>query len=287
MIDCLFATYDELPGLDPDDRLAVDALRSVGLCAEPAVWNDPCVDWTQARVCVLRSTWDYPARFHEFLRWIDSVSTKTSLWNPAPVVRWNSHKFYLRDLERKGVPVVPTAWIARGTSLRLRELLRQRSWSEAVIKPAFGAGTVDVLKVDASVDGIASGQQHADRLLTEQDVLVQPYLHSVTEYPERALVFIDGSYSHAATKTPFQALLPAGEAGEQPVEASAQEIAIATRAMEAVPGPHLYGRVDLVRDDAGAPVVIELELIEPSLFLAMHPPAAGAFARAIARMLAG
>jgi hypothetical protein len=132
---------------------------------------------------------------------------------------------------------------------------------------------------------MAEGQAHATGLLEEQDVLVQPYLSSVREYPERALVFIDGAYSHAASKTPFQALLPAGEAGEAPVVATGEEIETATKAMAAVPGRVLYGRVDLVRDAAGAPVVIELELIEPSLFLGMHPSAATAFADAIVRFI--
>jgi glutathione synthase/RimK-type ligase-like ATP-grasp enzyme len=286
MIDCTFVTYCELPDLDPDDRLAVEALRALDVRVEAAVWDDSHVDWTQTRACVLRSTWDYPLRIAEFLGWVDEVSKKTSLWNPAGVVRWNSHKFYLRELEARGVPIVPTAWVSRGSAVDLPSLMGERGWRQSVVKPAYGAGTVGVRRVGSSREAIADGQAHATGLLAEQDVLVQPYLNSVREYPERALVFIDGAYSHAVSKTPFQALLPAGEAGEEPVVATGEEIDTATKAMAAVPGRQLYGRVDLVRDDAGAPVVIELELIEPSLFLGMYPPAATAFAGAIARFIA-
>jgi glutathione synthase/RimK-type ligase-like ATP-grasp enzyme len=285
VIDCTFVTYRELPDLDPDDRLAADALQALGVRIETAVWNDPRVDWTQTRTCVLRSTWDYPLRIAEFLGWVCEVSKKTSLWNPAQMVRWNCHKFYLRDLAERGVEIVPTAWLRRGDAFDLASLMRERGWTQCVVKPAHGAGTVGVRKVDSSREAIAEGQEHTTGLLAEQDVLVQPYLNSIGDYPERALVFIDGAYSHAVSKTPFQALLPAGEAGEQPVVATVEEVEAATKAMAAVAGRQLYGRVDLVRDDAGAPVVIELELIEPSLFLAMHPPAAKAFAEAIARVV--
>lgn len=285
MIDCTFVTYRELPDLDPDDRLAADALRALGLRVAASVWSDPEVDWTLSCACVLRSTWDYPLRVSEFLGWIDDVSKRTSLWNPADVVRWNSHKFYLRELEARGVPIVPTAWVSRSSALDLSSLMGERNWKQSVVKPSYGAGTVGVRHVGSSRQAIADRQAHATGLLAEQDVLVQPYLNSVREYPERALVFIDGAYSHAVSKTPFQALLPAGEAGEEPVAATGEEIETATKAMAAVPGRQLYGRVDLVRDDAGAPVVIELELIEPSLFLGTYPPAAIAFAHAIARFI--
>lgn len=285
MIDCTFATYGALPDLDPDDRLALDALRALGLHVEAAVWNDPRVDWAQTRACVLRSTWDYPLHIARFGRWIDEVSAMTSLWNPAPAIKWNSHKFYLRDLEARGVPIVPSAWVRKGDAFDLASLMRERAWSECVVKPVHGAGTVGVRRVGPTQAAVAEGHAHAARLLGEQDVLVQPYLRSVGEYPERALVFIDDAYSHAVSKTPFQALLPAGEAGEELVVATGAEIEVAARAMAAVRGRLLYGRVDLVRDDAGAPVVIELELIEPSLFLGMHPSAADAFARAIQRVI--
>jgi glutathione synthase/RimK-type ligase-like ATP-grasp enzyme len=284
---CTFATYGALPELDPDDRLAASELERRGVEVRAAVWNDPAVDWSAEDVCVLRSTWDYPQRPNAFVRWIDDVALVSALWNPAAVVRWNLNKRYLLDLGERGVPIVPTALVSRGTPLDLVSLMRARGWSRAVVKPAFGAGTVGVRKAGDSGASRAVAQAHADLLLRDQDALVQRYLPSVESYRERALVFVDDAYSHAVAKSPFQALLPAGEAGEALVEATAEEIALARTALAAAPGPRLYARVDLVRDDEGAPVVIEVELVEPSLFLAMHPPAAAALADAIHRRLSG
>jgi len=282
---CAFATYADLPQLDPDDGLAADACIAVGIDVVPAVWDDPAVDWSRFDACVVRSTWDYPRRAEGFAAWIDRVEAATSVWNRPATLRWNMHKGYMRDLAARGVPIVPTAIVERRTPLDLDEFLRARAWSDAIVKPAHGAATLGVRRVESSPASVALAQRHVDELLADVDVLVQPFLRSVTAYRERALVFIDGEYSHAATKEPFQGLEVAGHAGERPVTATREEIALAERALAAIEGDHLYARVDLVRDDADAPVVIEVELIEPSLFLAMHPPAAARLAAALAKRL--
>jgi hypothetical protein len=149
------------------------------------------------------------------------------------------------------------------------------------LKPAIGLSTYGVRRVT----GANGDQAHLDWLLRDHDVMVQPYMTSVEDYGERALMFIDGTYSHAVRKTSFQALLPAGEAGEMPAEATGAEIAVAVKAMQALPALPLYARADLVHDSTGAPLVIEFELIEPTLFLGMHPRAAHRFADAIAALL--
>jgi glutathione synthase/RimK-type ligase-like ATP-grasp enzyme len=283
---CAFATYADLPRLDPDDRLAADACAPLGIDVVAAVWDDPAVDWSRFDACVVRSTWDYPLRAAAFAAWIDRLEGATTVWNAPATLRWNMHKGYMRELAARGVPIVPTEIVERRTPLDLDAFLRDRAWPDAIVKPAHGAATFGVYRVEASSASVALAQRHVDELLAGVDVLVQPFLRSVTEYRERALVFIDGVYSHAATKEPFQPLEAAGQAGERLVTATPEEIALARRALAAVPGDNLYARVDLVRDDSGAPVVIEVELIEPSLFLAMHPPAADRLATALARRLA-
>ncbi len=227
-------------------------MRAVRDQRRAAVWDDPTVDWSRFDACVVRSTWDYPHRAGAFAAWIDRLERATTLWNPPATLRWNMHKGYMRDLAARGVPIVPTEIVERRTPLDLDAFLRDRAWSEAIIKPAYGAATFGVRRVEPSSASVALAQRHVDELLAGVDVLVQPFLRSVTEYRERALVFIDGAYSHAATKEPFQPLEPAGHAGERPVTATAQEIALAQRALAAIPGGHLYARVDLVRDDADA-----------------------------------
>jgi glutathione synthase/RimK-type ligase-like ATP-grasp enzyme len=282
--DFTFATYDGLPDLDPDDRLAVDALARRGLRAVPAVWNSPDVDWAAGGICVIRSTWDYHLDYAGFLAWADRVAAVAPLWNPPRIVRWNSNKRYLEELERRGAPVVPTAWLAARGRSDLGALLRNRGWSRAVVKPVVGLATRNVMMVDGTAAGIARAQAHVDMLLADQDVMVQPYVDSVDSYGERALVFIDGEYSHAARKTAFQPLAVAGEAGETAAVAEADEIEVATRVAGMVDGA-LYARVDLVRDASGKPIVIEFELVEPSLFLGLYPPAAERFASALADLL--
>ena len=285
MPDFTFVTYDGLPDLDPDDRLAVDALAKRGLTVRPAIWNDPRVDWSRAGVCIIRSTWDYHLDHPGFLRWAERVSSVAQLWNPLPMVRWNSHKTYMQDIARQGAPVVPTLWLPKGASPDVAALLREHGWQRAVIKPVVGLATRGVMRVDATSAGLGAAQSHTDALLVENDVMVQPYVASVEEYGERALVFIDGAYSHAVAKTPFQILAAAGEAGETPVVATPEEVDVASRVAAMAPGRALYARVDLVRGENGEPLVIEFELVEPSLFLSLHPPAAERFASALASLL--
>ncbi len=279
MTDFTFITYRDLPNLDPDDRLAADLLGQRGFTVGAAVWDDPTVVWTDAGICVLRSTWDYNLRLRQFLAWAESVAAVAPLYNPISLVRWNSHKSYLKDLAARGVPVVPTRWLKMAAPVDLRALLAEQCWERAVAKPAVGLATYGVKVVDASPDA----QAHVTNLLREYDVMLQPYIVSVEDYGERALVFIDETYSHAARKTAFQSLAPTGHAGETPVEATGAEIAVGVAAMQALGEPALYGRVDIVHDDAGAPRVIEVELVEPTLFLGMHPRAATRFADALAK----
>jgi glutathione synthase/RimK-type ligase-like ATP-grasp enzyme len=285
-VDCFFVTYDGLPDLDPHDRLVVTELAVRGVVVEPAVWTDASIDWGAARLCVVRSTWDYHAKHADFLRWLREVESKSAVRNHPAVIRWNSHKFYLRDLQKAGVPIVPTHWLNRGAATALEGIRSERGWSELIIKPAHGASSTDVLHVRASVEEVKRGQLHLERLLRDQDVLVQPFLTTLTHYPERALVFVDGAFTHAVEKTPYQKALPSGEAGPAPlVEATAQEIEVAMRAMETAAEPPLFCRVDLVRDERDAICVLELELIEPTLFLGEHAPAVGALADAVVRLL--
>lgn len=280
MVDCIVATCEGIPRLDPDDRLLLSALRARGLTVEVAVWNDPSVDWSAARLCLLRSMWDYPKHYERFCNWLDSIERATTVRNTVGLVRWNSHKGYLLDLARAGTPIVPTAWIQRGQRVELRTLLVERGWSEAIVKPARGSAAHDVLRV--SLDETERGQAHLGRLLRDQDALVQPYMHAVESYPERSLVFIGGAYSHAVSKRPFDTKLAIGDATARLVAPTPAEHAVAACAMTSLPGDApLYGRVDVFRSGDGDAVVNEVELIEPALYLGAHPPAAGALADAI------
>jgi glutathione synthase/RimK-type ligase-like ATP-grasp enzyme len=280
-VDVGLVTFTGLPDLDPDDRPLADALSARGLSVLPAVWDDPAVDWSAFRVAVLRSTWDYFHRRDEFLAWARRVSETTRLWNPLSVVEWNTHKFYLRELSAKGAPVVPTAFLDRGRRADLAAILALRAWPTVVVKPAVSADSWGTIR--ATADTLAAGQAHLDALLRERDVMVQPFLSSVEESGERCLVFIDGRLSHAVRKRSL--FLGGRHVGPEgvpvPIAPDEAEVAEEVLRLAGLP-PLLYARVDLARDMSGRPLLMELELVEPTLFLKDHPAACARLAEAIA-----
>jgi glutathione synthase/RimK-type ligase-like ATP-grasp enzyme len=286
VIDCTLVTCERVPALDPDDRLLLDELRDRGLSVSIAVWSDRSVQWGASRLCLLRSTWDYHYRYSEFFAWLERAETITTVKNDPHLIRWNSHKSYLRKLERHGVPVVPTTLIARGSKQNLAALARSKGWSDLVLKPAYGAASHEVLLVRGNALDQAAGQAHLDRMTQHQDVLVQPYLDAVVGYGERALVFFAGRYSHAVVKKPFDTVLAVGDARSSRVEADACEIETASHALRGVPGKPLYARVDLLRDGSHNVCVSEVELIEPGLYLGVGAAVRRAFADAIKGELA-
>jgi glutathione synthase/RimK-type ligase-like ATP-grasp enzyme len=274
-------TYSGLPELSDDDRLLLAELRTLGLRAEPAIWDDPEVDWATARAAVVRSTWDYHHHHERFLEWADRAGALTRLFNLPETLRWNSHKGYLADLEANGVPVVPTVWLVAGSEASLPEILASQGWTQAVVKPAVSASGHETWRVRAGKT--AQAQRRLDRLLAERDMMVQPFLASVEDPGERSLIFVEGQHTHTARRpAPFGA--GAGEmAGVRPIEAAPDEVALAYKVLHAAGRQTLYARVDIARDDEDTPRLMEFEVIEPSLFLAQSPPATRMLAAAIAR----
>ncbi|MBX9694791.1 MAG: hypothetical protein K2Z81_20555, partial [Cyanobacteria bacterium] len=256
--------------------LLVQELERRGYSCSGRVWNDSTVDWGDSRVCIIRSTWDYHLQLEEFLSWIDRVKTSSKVLNSPELIRWNVNKIYLRTLQDKGVPIIPTRWTPRGSAFDISSLFDQ--WPELVIKPAVGLATFGVRRSNASDEG---AQDHLDGLLQNGDVMIQEYMKNVTTYGERALVFFRGVFSHAVSKTPFQKLAVGGEAGEKAATAEPDEIALGEKVIEALPSLPHYARVDIVRDNFNQPVLIELELVEPGLFLAFSEDAPRRFADAI------
>ncbi|WP_460365929.1 ATP-grasp domain-containing protein [Actinocorallia lasiicapitis] len=265
------ATFDGLPdGYDTDAPALIAALAARGAGAEAVAW-DGGADWGSYDLVVVRSTWNYTDAPEAFLDWAAKVPR---LANRAEVLAWNIDKRYLRDLEAAGVPVVPTLWDPADLP----------DWSDYVIKPAISAGARDTARW--STGEAEQARAHLDALLAEgRTVMVQPYLDGIDLAGESALVFIDGAFSHAARKEP---ILEAG-AGISELnggtlsrrEPSPAELEVAGRVLQAAPADLLYARVDLIPGPDGAPVLLELELAEPFLFLHLAPEAAGRLADAI------
>lgn len=238
------ATSEDLPELDPDDAPLRAAL---GDRAEPAIWTDPRVDWAGYDLILIRSIWDYFERYEEFLGWLGRLEG-LAVWNPPDVLRWNSEKTYLRELEEAGVRTIPTAWEGAVP------------WDEAIVKPRVGAGSLGLRRA-ARGEPIGPGE------------MAQPFLPDIVKGGELSLVFFDAAFSHAVRKVPADGdirVQPEYGGRVEAVEPTDEEMHAAERAVAAAGRDLLYARVDLVADC----LLIELEVIEPRFFFAQAPPEA-------------
>lgn len=277
------------PALDEDMPLLCKAFDEIGVAASTPAWDDPAIDWASFDAALLRSTWDYMDRLDEFLAWVDRCAAATRLFNPPALVRRNLDKHYLAGLEAAGIPIVPTRFAEPGEdpAARLDGFLAGLDGREFVLKPAIGAGSRDAARFDLEDRSVALA--HLRSLLDAgRSVLLQPYLARVDEFGETALVHIDGAFSHAIRKGPLLKRHAPGVAGLFAPEAisarqpGSDELEVAAAACSQLTHlDPLYLRVDLIRDAAGRPVVLELEMTEPSLFLAHGAGSAERLARAL------
>jgi glutathione synthase/RimK-type ligase-like ATP-grasp enzyme len=267
MIPLKIATCRPLPEPDVDESLLLDALRDAGIDARMVPWQDD-IDVVDSTPTIVRSTWDYIHQVENFLRWAEVASTRAPLWNPIDVIRQNAHKQYLLDLQARGIPVTPTILARRGDVRSLTEITSGSAWTDVVIKPAVGAGSFETHRV---LIGETAANERFSMLCAERDVLIQPYLASVEGHGERALVWIDGEFTHAVRKSPRFA--DGAESVSAALPISEAELAVGRAALENIADRLLYARVDVAPGLDGQPVLMELELIEPSLFLLQHPPA--------------
>ncbi|MCF6524073.1 RimK family alpha-L-glutamate ligase [Streptomyces sp. JJ36] len=285
MPDIVLATGRTMPRPVPENDALVTALAEQGLHAEIRPWDEPLDPAATAPGMILvRSTWDYSTRREQFLAWARDTERRTLLRNPAPLLEWNSHKGYLPRLAGAGVPVVPTALVpydapdaARTTALAAHD------GGDVVIKPAVSVGGIGALRAPAAAPEAA---EHLASLVRTGDALVQPFAPAVTT-GETSLVFFGDRFSHAVRKIPAEGEFRVHErygGTVAPHTPSPAELAAAETALKAAPTAPVYARVDLVALPEG-PAVMELELIEPELFLFQHPQAPERYARHLAALL--
>lgn len=292
----LVSTFDAL-ALDEDMPPLVDALERAGAKVSTPCWDDTTVTWSSFDLAVLRSTWNYVERIDEFRAWTRRCAAQTRLFNPPALLEWNTDKHYLQHLYRAGVAVVPTCYVEPGADPRqsLRQFLaggpdslsvgRACDFDEFVVKPTIGAGSRDAARYRRS--DVDPALAHLSRLVTAEgrSAMLQPYLASVEAAGETALIYYDGVPSHAFRKGPLLRL-DAGlvEGLFAPEEISARDAAdderlLAAAAHAAIPFERpLYVRLDMIRDTWGTPVILELEMTEPSMFYAYAPGSADRFA---------
>jgi len=266
------ATCADYADLKVDDELLQEALEERGCEAHSVVWDEEGIDWSGFDLCLVRSTWDYHEKHREFLAWARRVEAAAALRNPADLIAWNSEKTYLRQLAEAGVRIVPTVWVDRDDGADLEEILAGEGWSEAVVKPVVDLGARNLHRVRVG-EGSASLEL---ALRQSSEAMVQPFLPSLEGQGELSLIYIDGELTHAVRKRPavgdFRVQSIWGGTMEQ-AEPEPRDVRLADRALTQLDEPPLYARVDLVTGLDGEPCLIELELIEPNLYLGEHRPA--------------
>lgn len=277
-----FATDGERGAFTPDDALGAAALERRGVRVRSVVWSRPLDP--EVEVVLLRSTWDYHLRLAEFLRWIDGLEGRgIPLWNRPDTVRRNVDKRYLEGLARRGVPVVPSREVHRGSQWTLRAVLEESGWTEAVVKPAVSGGGWRTWRTRGEPDDEARFAEQ----LAMADCLVQPFAPEIQDPGEWSLIFFDGVFSHAAMKRPAPGDFRVQEEfGGTKVRGAPPPALIsqAERVLALAGERTLYARVDgVVRK--GQLQLLELELVEPSLYLDVVPEAAERFADAVVRWL--
>jgi hypothetical protein len=279
-------TCREALGIDYDMPLLLEAVRAAGIAVDEVCWDDESIDWLTYNHVVIRSTWDYHRRYDEFMQWVRSVSSVSTMSNSLDVITWNTDKHYLAEVAAMGLPVVPTVFIEPGHDGWPDQVHDLLAHGDVVVKPAISAGSNDTER-HSNID---AAQKHISELLSaHRSVMLQPYMADVDVESETGLVFIDGKFSHAFAKGALLAQeknMSGGLYAEEEIgvrQPTAEQLLIGERAVKWLTsrfGKLLYARVDLLPTAQG-PVIIEIELTEPSLYLLLHPEAATELANAL------
>ena len=280
-----FATCEKYPQLTEDDRLVMEPLRHLGIEVSPLIWDSADSQSRNPGSIVIRSCWDYHFRPRQFLRWIKQMERRgAALWNPARVVEWNLDKIYLRDLKQQGVATPETVWLERNARADLQTVLEEQGWQKAVVKPLISATAFRTWVT--SPETAKSEQSAFVKVLSETGAMAQRFVDEVRSRGEWSLIFFGGKYSHAVLKKPqvgdFRVQEEFGGQAES-VAPAATLIEQAQHIVALIPERLLFARVDAVEVD-GRLWLMELELIEPALFLNRDALAPRRFAESIASL---
>ena len=285
LVTCESLAQYGAPNVDDEDALLTRYLRGQGHDVEPRIWSNPVVEWNRYDVVLLKSPWDYFDRVEEFMHWLDTLEREqVRLLNPVSVVRWNTNKRYLLEMEQAGVRIVPTRLLPRGEPVDAAALLEEMGQEQIVVKPAVSGGAKNTFIISRHETAVR--QPQLTELVAHEDFLAQPFLSRVQEEGEWSLLYYGGEFSHAVLKTPKQ-----GDFRVQhylggaiaPREAPAHLRLAADRIVQQFAPGCLYARVDGLDQD-GELLLMELELIEPFLYLASDPQALPRYEQALRRM---
>lgn len=282
---CAFLTMEDLSGFFAYDHLAAEPMAALGWQLEEIPWNRAGVHWDDFDAVVIRSPWDYQDRPGEFLSVLEQIDASAArLFNPLDIVRWNLEKTYLRDLQQRGVSIVPTRWLFEMDADRLEALQREFDTDQIILKPVIGANADDTFRL-----GRDSSQQLVSSvidLFRSRQLLAQPFIPSIVDVGEYSLFYLGGTYSHCILKAPADGDFRVQEEHGGQIRAAEPDedlLMVGRQAIRAIGQELLYARVDLVRLPCGSPALMELELIEPSLYFPYDPLAPRRFAEALDR----
>jgi glutathione synthase/RimK-type ligase-like ATP-grasp enzyme len=277
-------TCDKCPTLIPGEKPLVPLLRQEGIDATPVIWNDPSADWSTYDALLVRSIWDYHLKSAQYLTWLEMLERhRLPVWNPIEVLRWNHHKFYLKELEERGVKIAPTLFFRSHERHSMKEI-QATGWRDVVIKPAVSASGY---RTHAFSMASTDGPQHLEEALAHGDFLVQPFLSAIRDRGEVSMIYLNGKFSHAVLKRPRagEFRVQAEHGGhEVPYSPSAAIIRAGETILEKTGMPLLYARVDGLVEGTQF-VLMELELIEPDLFLETAPGAVDRLAEGLIERL--
>lgn len=273
-------TWSGLPHGAESERLMLPHLAAANVQAEVVDWRSPNCDFSKFDLIVLRSCWDYHLRAADFIDWLHRVAQATPVLNAVDTVLWNHNKFYLREVEALCIEIAPTVFV-NGIEALSAEQETIRNWEKIVVKPAISASAHNT----SLMDGAAFSPEHELVRTMVDPFLVQQFIPEIQEQGEISFVYIDGLFSHAALKKPA-----AGDFRVQQEHGGSAELFLPSAALldqanqiaVAVPQVResLYCRIDAVARN-GRLVLMEVELIEPELFLGLAEGAAERFAKAI------
>lgn len=262
---------------DVDSPEIIAALATLGVEARLEIWDDPAVEWESYDVVVVRSTWGYAGVYEEFLTW---ARARANLVNPYEVIEYSTDKHYLGDLADQGFSVIETAFCEVGQTPQFPD-------GDFVVKPAVGAGSIDARRF--GIAETSSALEHVASLhASGRCAVIQPYVTSIDEHGERGLIFFDGEFSHAVAKRAMLNVDPAVRDGDfrtRQMSSAVAEPAALDLARQLLTGRFAdlaYARVDVVWTPQGW-ALMELELVEPALYLSYDHEAVQRCARALAR----
>lgn len=281
-----FLSTDNLENFFTYDRLLFEPMRNLGWTAEEISWKNESVNWSYYDAVIVRSTWDYQDNYDKFLSVLEKIDKATHLENDFELMKWNMNKRYLFDLEQNGVKIVDTIWEKSFDPKTAMEYFNRFNTDEIIIKPNISANADNTFRL--TKEGLINNLAKLEKIFLKREFMFQPFLKSIIEEGEYSLFFFDGKVSHAVLKKPKENDFRVQEehGGDiQPINAPQDIISIAESIIRKLSTTPLYGRVDLVRTPQDDFALMELELIEPSLYLNKDNQAPQRLAKAFAEKM--